>query len=200
MPLTGAAAARLYDDHVEAVHALVTRRVGPTASPDIVAEAFEHASRTWEQFDLDRGTERLFLFGAATAVLRRHEEVERTHLRSLGPGANLASGITVVDPLVSGPLAAPPRVVDHEANNDLLAADSPATGSSASPLMSAVADLAPDDRDIVLLSLWEACPQGAIAQALDLPVGAVRSALGRIRRELKAAVAAAAPGGKRSRS
>jgi DNA-directed RNA polymerase specialized sigma24 family protein len=54
--------------------------------------------------------------------------------------------------------------------------------------MRAIVNLSPDDRNVVLLSLWESCPQGAIAEALDLSVGAVRSVLGRIRRELKIAV------------
>ncbi len=202
MTLTGASAARLYDDHVDAVHAMVTRRVGPEAGPDIVAETFEHALRTWERFDLERGTERLFLFGSASAVLRRHASIENAHLRSIRPGPDQASGITVVDPLVSGHRTPLRRVVDHEANNDLTdgglhvgeaqnreARDSevPDTPNPAAALMAAIADLAPDDRDIVLLSLWEACPQGAIAEALDLSVGTVRSALGRIRRELKSA-------------
>ena len=58
--------------------------------------------------------------------------------------------------------------------------------------MLAVAELDPEDRDIILLSLWESCPQSSIAEALELSVSSVRSALGRIRRELKTAVTKAA--------
>lgn len=187
MPLTGAAAARLYDDHVDAVHALLTRRVGPEASGDIVGEAFEHALRSWDRFDQERGTERLFLFAAAVAVLRAHGTAEREYLRTLGVRNDLRSGVTVVDPLVSGQRSASPRVVEHAANEDLLGGSEVADEAPGSPLMIAIADLSPDDRDILLLSLWEACPQAAIAETLDMSVGAVRSALGRIRRELKAA-------------
>lgn len=188
--LSGAAMARLYDDHVDSVHALLTRRVGPEASPNLVAETFEHALRTWERFDQERGTERLFLFGAAVAVLRRHPQTERDHLRALKERNDLSSGVTVVDPLVSGGRAVQPRVVSHRANDDILQPANPrdASGKPGSILMAAVADLSPDDRDIVLLSLWESCPQAAIAEALDLSVGVVRSALGRIRRDLKNAV------------
>jgi RNA polymerase sigma factor (sigma-70 family) len=191
VPLTGAAAARLYDDHVDAVHALVTRRVGSDASPDIVAEAFEHALRTWDRFDRDRGAERLFMFGAAVAVLRRHNAAEREFLCSLGVRNDLTSSVTVVDPLVNGQRSRMPRVVDHAKNEDLLGGSQAQAAPSGSALMVAIAELSPDDRDIVLLSLWESCPQAAIADTLDLSVGAVRSALGRIRRELKAATAAA---------
>ncbi len=187
MPLTGAAAARLYDDHVDAVHALLTRRVGPAASADIVAEAFEQALRSWDRFNPDRGTERLFLFGAAVAVLRGHGVAERKFLRTLGLRNDFSTSVTVVDPLVNGQQSRGPRVVDHEANADLLGGSEAQAVPSGSKLMVAIADLSADDRDIVLLSLWESCPQAAIAETLELSVGAVRSALGRIRRELKAA-------------
>ncbi len=188
MPLTGAGAARLYDDHVDAVHALITRRLGTASSSEVVAETFEHALRSWDRFDTQRGTERLFLIGAAVAVLRRHSATEREYLQSLHvrPGAGPVA--RMVDPLVPGGTAHAPRVVQHEANRDLFATDATKDVPSGSRLMTAVSELAPDDRDIVLLSLWESCSHAAIAEALDLSVGTVRSALGRIRRELKAAI------------
>ena len=187
MPLTGAAAARLYDDHVDAVHALLTRRVGPDASGDIVAETFEHALRSWERFDPDRGTERLFLFGSALGALRSHGDAERKHLRILNARSDAASATTIIDPLVGGHGARTARVVQHASNDDVRdTAGAPPT-ESGSPLMIAISELPPDDRDILLLSLWESCSQTAIAEALDLSVSVVRSALGRIRRELKIA-------------
>lgn len=213
MPLTGAAAARLYDDHVVAVHALIARRVGPAESPAITAEAFELALRTWDQFDSERGTERLFLYGAATTVLREHVDAETRHLRSLRlPGGRSTQPID--DPLFPPTSAARPRarVVDHEANIDLhgdlhadlqgdpdggendddrtpVATSRHGDDSLDARVMRAVAELDSDDRDIVLLSIWESCSQSAIAEALAISVGNVRSALGRIRRELKIAVA-----------
>jgi len=245
VPLTGAAAVRLYDDHVDAVHALITRRVGPDSSPDITAETFEHAMRTWDRFDRERGTERIFLYGAAVAVLRRHEDLERTYIRALRLDVSDAPN-RIADPLVPGRAGAP-RVVTHAANRDLLGdaafpgtaetdaaatADPAATDATATAAtdaaatdkiatrkkgdrrkpaptvdvddqvgrtMRAVADLPPDDRDILLLSLWESCPQSDIAQALELSVGTVRSALGRIRRDLKIAADDAPPRRRRGR-
>ena len=194
MPLTGAAAARLYDDHVDAVHALIARRVGPEAAPAITQEAFSLASRTWDRFDTERGTERLFLYGAATTTLRRHANAEHAHLTALRPPTS-SGDHDVLDPLVSGVREAEARVVDHEANHDLrgsAADDTVGAGdgdvSPEARTLRAVAELDPDDRDILLLSLWESCPQSAIAEALEMSVGSVRSALGRIRRELKIAV------------
>lgn len=191
MPLTGAAAARLYDDHVDAVYAMIARRVGTAAAPSITKEAFALALQSWDRFDVERDTERLFLYGAASTTLRQHADDEQRHLTSLRL-PNSAPGGDVLDPLVSGVRQAEPRVVEHEANDDLrsdevaAAADDPDAPDART--MRAVAALDPDDRDILLLSLWESCPQSAIAEALDLSVGSVRSALGRIRRELKIAV------------
>lgn len=197
VPLTGAAAARLYDDHVVAVHALIARRVGTTIAPAVTAEAFELALRTWDQFDTNGGTERLFLFGAATTVLRDHAQAERDHLRSL----RVPAGRTIQqidDPLVSANdgRSHRARVVDHAANRDLRGSEddptpviAPRDDSHEGRVMRAVAALDPDDRDILLLSLWEACSQNAIAEALSLNVSTVRSSLGRIRRELKLASA-----------
>ncbi len=180
MPLTGAAAARLYDDHVDAVHLLVARRVGPFAGTAVVGEVFEHAVRSWDRFDQERGSERMFLFGAAIVVLRRHGVAERDHLRSLSVRKGIANTISIDDPLVRG--------VAPGASREDVERDDPNGAPVGSVLMAAIADLAPDDRDIVLLSLWESCSQAAIAEALDLSVGTVRSALGRIRRDLKAAM------------
>lgn len=199
MPLTGAAAARLYDDHVVAVHALIARRVGPAPAPSITEETFALALRTWDQFDTDRGTERLFLYGAATTTIRRHQDVEVAHLRQLRipPGR---PSVHIDDPLVNRSAAATVRVrvVEHEANRDLHGIEHRTDREAATVtpagddvpearVMRAVANLDADDRDVLLLSLWESCSQNAIAETLSMSVSNVRSSLGRIRRELKVA-------------
>lgn len=180
VPLTGAAAARLYDDHVDAVHAMVTRRVGPGLGGKVTAEVFEQVVKSWDRFDPERGTERLFLLGTATVVLRRYADAERAHLRRLRPVDRLAGSSR--DPLVTvrGPdgQSVPEQHEGRELPSDEI-----------THTMQAVIDLAPDDRDILLLSLWEGCQHAAVAEALDLPVGTVRSSLSRIRRELKKSVA-----------
>jgi RNA polymerase sigma factor (sigma-70 family) len=193
VPLTGAAAARLYDDHVDAVHALIARRVGAAAAPAITGTAFELALRTRDRVDPERGTERLFLYGIATKTLHGHPDAEREYLRSLRITTDAPNG-DALDPLVPGQRSAPAMVVEHEANEDLRGRAAASTNDSgAGPhapearVMLAVSDLEPEDRDIVLLSLWESCPQSSIAEALELSVSSVRSALGRIRRELKIA-------------
>ncbi|NKB41221.1 MAG: hypothetical protein GKR86_09285, partial [Ilumatobacter sp.] len=154
--MTGAAAARLYDDHVDAVHALVARRVGGAAAPAITGSAFELALRTWDRFDTDRGTERLFLYGVAIKTLRAHQDAERTHLQSLQFSTD-ALNDNALDPLVSGQRSAPAMVVEHEANQDLRGRPTAANDHNAARaktpearVMLAVAELDPEDRDIIL--------------------------------------------------
>lgn len=161
---------------------MVTRRVGPAFGTKVTAEVFEQAVRSWDRFDSERGKERLFLLGTATVVLRRHADEERRHLLRLRPHERL--GGVSRDPLVTvrGPDGEP---VDTSPE------DPPLPNDEITHTMSALVDLAPDDRDILLLSLWEGCQHAAVAEALDLPVGTVRSSLTRIRRELKKSVAAA---------
>jgi RNA polymerase sigma factor (sigma-70 family) len=201
--LTGAAAVRLYDDHVDAVYALIARRVGPILSPGLTGEAFDYARRTWDRFDRTHGTERLFLYGAAVAVIRRYQAAERAHLCGLRAPAPVSAPVD--DPLVTRAQTRRSRVVDHRANDDLHRLDGtdvtdgverPVSGvelagdglDDLQRALHGVTELQPDDRDILLLSLWEGCSQAEIAEALDLPVGSIRSSLGRIRRELKLAI------------
>lgn len=193
MPLTGAAAARLYDDHVDAVHALIARRVGPKHAPAVTGEAFESALQTWDQFDPNRGTERLFVFGAAVRTIRTHGDIERAYLDGVRiPRARPARAID--DPLVAGRDDETPirTVRQHTADSDHnrpAAENESDAGTEDARSMRAIVELEPEDRDIVLLSVWESCSQSAIAEVLHVSVSSVRSSLGRIRRELKIAVA-----------
>ena len=56
-------------------------------------------------------------------------------------------------------------------------------------LFSRVADaieaLPNDERDALLLFVWEELPYQSVAEALDLPIGTVRSRLNRARRHLR---------------
>lgn len=165
---------------------MVTRRVGAAIGSKVTAEVFEQAVRTWDRFDSDRGTERLFLLGTATVILRGHADAERQHLLRLRP-VDRTGGI-VRDPLVvvRGPNGEYIDATDDQADGD----EDELPADDITFTMRAVTELPPDDRDILLLSLWEGCQHAAVAEALDLAVGTVRSNLGRIRRDLRKSVAA----------
>jgi len=174
--LSGLAAARLYDDHVDAVHAMVARRIGVEAAANVTAEVFEQALRAWERFEGTGATERNFLLGSATIVLRRHTDRERTHLAGLADPSRVTGSVSH-DPLV---VEQTPHDEDAERHERL-------GGSSFDAARQALIELDPDLRDVLLLSLWERLSTQSIAEAMDLSPNTVRSMLSTARRTLKAA-------------
>lgn len=176
MALSGLAAARLYDDHVDAVHALIARRIGTEHAANVTAEVFEHALRSWGRFEESGTTERNFLIGSATVVLRRHPDRERALLTSLDDPSRTVTPMSH-DPLV---IEQTPHEDDDEQQRSL-------GGSSFDAAIEALLDLDPDLRDVLLLSLWERLSTQSIAEAMDLSPNTVRAMLTKARRALKAA-------------
>ena len=76
-------AADLYASHVDALHAYVARRVGRDVAADVVAEAFRIAIEDLGRYDAARGSQRAWLFGIATNLLRRHWRTETRRLTAM---------------------------------------------------------------------------------------------------------------------
>ncbi|MBB4912791.1 RNA polymerase sigma factor [Actinophytocola algeriensis] len=55
-------------------------------------------------------------------------------------------------------------------------------------LGAALAGLSSGDRDVLLLVGWERLSYEEVAQALDIPIGTVRSRLNRARKQVRAAL------------
>jgi RNA polymerase sigma-70 factor (ECF subfamily) len=159
-------AARLFDEHVDAVYGYVARRLGPETAADLVGDVFEIALAQPDRYDAARGTERAWLFGIATNLIRRHWRTEQRRLRAWYRAGNR--------PTIPGdPLLDVAERIDASAD--------------AVRVMAAVGDLSQEDRDLLLLVAWEDTPYKVCAEILGIPIGTVRSRLHRIRRELQAA-------------
>lgn len=159
--------AHLYDDHVDAVYAYLARRLGREVAADLVGDVFEAAVAHADRYDPDRGSQRAWLFGIATNLLRRHWRTEERRLRAWHRAE--ARVAVAFDPLidVAGQL---------DADDD------------AAAVMRAIADLPDEDRDLLFLVAWEGVPHAVCAEILDVPAGTVRSRLHRIRRQLRTAI------------
>jgi RNA polymerase sigma-70 factor (ECF subfamily) len=104
------------------------------------------------------------LYGIASNLLRRHWRTEQRRLR-----ANLRHASSY--PVPGDPLVAVDARVD--AQRRLV------------QVIAAVEDLEPEDRDLLVLIVWEHCTSREAAQALGIPAGTVRSRLSRIRTQLR---------------
>lgn len=153
-----------FDLHVETIHSYVARRVGEEAARDVTAETFRVALEQFDRFDPALGGERAWLYGIASNLLRRHWRIEQrrlqAHLRHAGG-----------DPVSGDPLIAVDAQIDAQ--------------RALVPVIAAVENLDPEDRDLLALIAWEHCTSNEAAQALGIPAGTVRSRLSRIRNQLR---------------
>jgi RNA polymerase sigma factor (sigma-70 family) len=157
----------LFDRHAIAVHRYLARRIGVTAADDLLAQTFLVAYERRSNYDRSRPDARPWLYGIATNLLRRHQ---RDEVRQYQAWAR-----TGVDPVLA----------DCHAQRVAERADADAWSGR---LAAALADLKPADREVLLLFAWCELSYPEIAEALDIPVGTVRSRLHRARRAVRAAL------------
>lgn len=156
--------ARWFEQHVQTIHRYAARRIGEHEAWDVAADTFRIALERFDEFDAARGHERAWLYGIASNILRTHARTESRQLRSRARAAS-AAGIPG-DPLV-----------DVDARLD--AAD------EASRVAAAVDALPPDDRELLLLIVWERLTSAEVAEIMRIPAGTVRTRLQRIRVQLR---------------
>jgi RNA polymerase sigma-70 factor (ECF subfamily) len=150
-----------FEAEFASLHRYIRRRVGESAADELAAQTFATAYASWEHFDPSRPV-RPWLYGIAANLLRHRWRSEQRMLR--------AYARTGVDPVVSDEDETVERL-DADAQHRLLAA--------------ALAQLRPEEREILLLHAWAELSDTEIAAALSLPTGTVKSRLHRIRERLR---------------
>jgi RNA polymerase sigma factor (sigma-70 family) len=143
------------------LHRYLRRRVGPDLADELAAETFSTAYANWDRFDTERLL-RPWLYGIAANLLRHHWRSERRQLR-----AYARTGIDAAT---------------EDLDDSLQRADADARRRE---LAAALADLRPDDKEILLLHSWADLTDAEIAEALSIPVGTVKSRLHRTRAALR---------------
>ncbi|MFF5314775.1 RNA polymerase sigma factor [Streptomyces massasporeus] len=161
--------AALFDRHAPAIHQYIARRLGRDAADDVTAETFLTAFRIRARFDPARAGVRPWLYGIAAKQIGRHRRQEVQALKLLARTGH--------DPVAD---------TWTDSADDRLAAQ-----AAARPLARALAQLSAGDRHVLLLFAWADLGYQEIAQALDIPVGTVRSRLHRARRKLRTVTGAA---------
>lgn len=166
--------AALFDRHFTAVYRYVARRLGADIAEDVAAEVFLLAFNRRQSYDLSRSNALPWLLGFAANLARHQRRAEVRALRALAR--------TGLDPVFDDIAE---RVVGRVVAETWYRAAA-----------SALADLSPGDRDVLLLVAWEGLSYEEVVAALGVPLGTVRSRLHRARQRMRSALDAADPGGR----
>jgi RNA polymerase sigma factor (sigma-70 family) len=158
--------AMIFDRHADEIHRYAARRLGQQPAADVVSEVFLAAFRNRGRYELSRADARPWLYGIATKVISQH-------LRSEGRRAHLLAAVAAASPAE----AAADDISDRIAAQRLHQV-----------LRGVLAGLSPADRELVLLVAWAELPYEQVAQALQIPIGTVRSRLHRVRAKIRRAI------------
>jgi len=159
----------LYDRYAAMLYGYACQRVGTTAAEDLVADTFLDAFSQRQRYDLARADARPWLYGILANKISRRGRTEKIHYRAIARAWQA--------PTVEGLAERVADQVSAQAQRGVLAA--------------ALCRLSKADRNVLLLVAWGQLSYVEVAQALDLPLGTVRSRLHRARRTVRAALAEA---------
>jgi len=153
----------VFERYYDTIFRFVARRQGLEPAADLTADVFARAFSLRGRYDTTRESCRPWLYGIASNIIgdeiRRQRRSERRHLAMIG---------------LQGESDDPYGRAD-----DKLAAQ-----QEASRLHGSLASLRSRDRNVLLLYSIEELSYQEIADALNIPVGTVRSRLSRARRKI----------------
>ena len=160
----------VFDRHATVLFRYLVRRVGVDEADSLLGEVFRIAFEKRSTYDRAQPNARPWLYGIATNLLARHRRREARRIHATArllarPAPDRDPADAIVADLDARRLW--PKIAD------------------------AVAELPEEERDALLLFVWEELSYEEIAVALGVPVGTVRSRLNRARvrlRELGAAI------------
>lgn len=158
--------AGIFDRHADGIYRYAARRLGQQEAADVMSEVFLVAFRNRGRYDTGRDDAMPWLYGIAVNVISQHQRAQRRHARVLAAVPGAAATDVVADEVIDRVDAAQlhPRI------------------------MQVIGELSGSDRELVLLVAWAGLSYEQAAQALDIPLGTVRSRLHRIRAKLRRAV------------
>jgi RNA polymerase sigma-70 factor (ECF subfamily) len=166
----------VYDRHAATVLRFLGRRVGAEAAEGLLGELFRIAFQRRKTFDAARENALPWLYGIGSNLLLKHRRAEARRLRA------------------SARMAATGHAADRRTS---------AAAFDARVLFPRVADaidaLPDSERETLLLFAWEELPYESVAQALEVPIGTVRSRLNRARARLRELLEPNGKGRERSR-
>jgi len=152
----------IYDRHAAALLRFLGRRAGAKVAEGLVGELFRVAFERRKTFDASRATALPWLYGIGSNLLLKHRRAEA---RRLSASAWMAAGREAAGGRESAP-----------------ALDARVLFSRVARVIEALPD---DERAALLLFAWEELSYQGVAEALEVPIGTVRSRLNRARARLR---------------
>src|SRR5215813_5217982 len=151
----------IYDRHAATLLRFLGRRAGAKVAEGLVGELFRIAFERRKTFDASRETPLPWLYGIGSNLLLKHRRAEARRMRAsariaAAEGADRRASAAALDARLLFP-----RVAD------------------------AIGALPDDEREALLLFAWEELSYQSMAEALELPIGTVRSRLNRARARLR---------------
>lgn len=150
----------LVERHNRVLFGYLARRVGRDIAEDVTSETFTRAFAQRERFDTSRPDARPWLFGIALNLVRNHARSEQRQLRAYSRHG----------------------VQDRTDDDDTATVERLDAQTRTPELATALAALKPGDREVLTMFAWNDLSYEEIAEALEIPVGTVRSRLNRARR------------------
>ena len=152
----------IYDRHAAVVLRFLGRRVGAEAAEGLLGDLFRIAFERRTTFDASRASALPWLYGIGSNLLMKHRRGEARRLRA---SARMAAD-TEAPVRRAGAAALDARLLF--------------------PRVADAMEALPDgEREALLLFAWEDLSYEGVAEALELPVGTVRSRLNRARTRLR---------------
>jgi RNA polymerase sigma factor (sigma-70 family) len=158
----------LVKTHSSALYGYFARRM-PTAAEDLLAETWLQAFAARRTFDPARGSARGWLFGVAHNVLAQY--LRRAGRKEPAPGPDVTDPWQLVDQRLDAAALAP-------------------------ALRRALAELPPEERELLLLISWEQLTPAEAAVVVGIPAGTARSRLHRARGRLRDRLTMPRPAGR----
>jgi RNA polymerase sigma factor (sigma-70 family) len=155
--------AALFDRHADEIHRYAARRLGLQAAGDAVSEVFLAAFRNRVRYDLDRSDARPWLYGISSKVISQQLRADSRRARAFA----------------ATPVPRPAEMpIDDIADRITAAQLRPR-------MLGVIAELSPADQELVFLVAWAGLSYNEAAQALEIPLGTVRSRLHRARARIR---------------
>ncbi len=151
----------IYDRHAATLLRFLGRRAGAKVAEGLVGELFRIAFERRKTFDVSRASALPWLYGIGSNLLLKHRRGEARRLRA---SAGIAAGL-------EADRRASARALDARVLFSRVAA--------------AIEALPDGEREALLLFAWEELSYQSVAEALELPIGTVRSRLNRARAHLR---------------